>query len=92
MKGTPFSVACSPVCTMGQVALMIFSDPFSAACVKRGARPASPRVTALVSISRTHPAPISMSAHSPSTGTPTSFRSRASRRTSARTTSIATSE
>ena len=90
--GTPFSVACSPVWIIGQVASMTLIAFLSAASVKRGASPASPSVTALVSTSRTQPAPIRMSAQRPSTGTPISFRSFAPRRTSARTTAIATGE
>ena len=74
MKGTPFSLACSAVCTAGQVASRTLISPFSTASVKRGARPASPSDTALDSTSATHPAPISMSAHMPSTGTPSSLR------------------
>jgi hypothetical protein len=92
MNGTPFSAACKPPCTSGQVASLIFNVPDSAASVKRGASPASPSETALVSISQTQPAPIKRSAHIPSCGTPSSRRLRALRRTSARTASIATSE
>ena len=55
-----------------QVASRTTISPFSAASLKRGARPASPSETALDSTSRTQPAPISRSA--PSTGTPRSFR------------------
>src|ERR1051325_1304319 len=62
MKGTPFSVAWSAVWTAGQVASRTTISPFSAASVKRGARPASPSVTALVSISATQPAPMRRSA------------------------------
>jgi hypothetical protein len=92
MNGTPFSAACRPECTIGQVASTTRSRPCSTAAEKRGASPASPSETALVSTSRTQPAPISRSAQKPSTGTPSRRRSFASRRISARTTSIATSE
>ncbi len=92
MKGTPFSAACSAVWTAGQVASRTTISPLSAASVKRGASPASPRETALVSTSATQPAPISRSAHKPSCGTPSSLRFLAPRRTRARTTSMATSE
>jgi hypothetical protein len=92
MKGTPFSVACSAVWMAGQVASRTTISPFSAASVKRGASPASPSDTALVSTSATQPAPISRSALRPRTGTPRSFNPFALRRMSARTTSMATSE
>jgi hypothetical protein len=74
MNGTPFSVAWSAVWTAGQVASRTTISPFSAASVKRGASPASPSVTALVSISATQPAPMRRSAHNPSCGTPRSLQ------------------
>ena len=89
INGTPFSLACNAVCTAGQVASRTTISPFSAASLKRGARPASPSETALDSTSRTQPAPISRSAHMPSTGTPRSFRFFFFSRTRARTTAMA---
>ena len=85
MNGTPFSPACSAACTAGQVASITVSAPSATAAVNRGAIPASPSVTALVSTDATHPAPISTSVAKPLTGTPTSRNPRTRRRTSART-------
>src|SRR5688500_4958254 len=89
MNGTPFSLACSALCTAGQVASRTTISPFSTASVKRGARPASPSDTALDSTSATQPAPISRSAHMPSTGTPRSRRYFFFWKMSARTPAIA---
>ena len=61
MKGTPFSAACSMVCIAGQVASVTVRVPAASAAVKRGAMPASPRVTPLVWMEATQPAPISRS-------------------------------
>src|SRR5258708_17121061 len=68
MKGTPFCAAIRPVSMAGQVASMMRIACDLMARVNDGAPPASPRLTALVSMVETRPAPISMSTCKPPTG------------------------
>jgi len=74
MNGTPFCAASRPARTAGQVESESLKLPARTAAEKRGARPASPSETALVSIAATTPAPIRRSACIPLVGTQTSFR------------------
>ncbi len=83
MNGTPFSAAWSMVWIAGHVASRTKMRPSRTAAVKRGAKPASPSDTALVSTSATQPAPINRSVAKPETGTPSSRSARAPRRTRA---------
>jgi len=69
MKGTPFSLACRAECTAGQVVSRMAMVPERTASEKRGAGPASPRLTAAASMTFTQPAPISRSAARPPMGT-----------------------
>ena len=75
-NGAPFCAAIRPAWTAGHVASMTLRLPAFTAALKRGAPPASPRLTALVSTSATQPAPISISTCRPPVGTQTSRRSR----------------
>src|SRR5687768_12660250 len=59
-EGDAFCAAIRPVSMAGQVASMIRIDRVLMARVNDGAPPASPRLTALVSMVETRPAPISM--------------------------------
>jgi len=92
MNGTPFSAACSPAWIAGQVESRSVMRPFLTASVKRGAKPYSPSVMAAASTLPTQPAPISMSAWKPAWGTAIRRRSRAPRRTRARTAAMAQPE
>ena len=64
-NGAPFSAACNCVRMAGQVPSKTFNVPALTAAVKRGAKPYSPIVTAAVSTTETHPAPINKSACRP---------------------------
>ena len=74
MNGTPFWPATRPASSAGQVASIRRNAPARTPSEKRGAPPASPSVTALVSIDPTSPSPISMSAWMPLMGTQTRWR------------------
>ena len=73
-KGTPFCAAIRPECTAGQVASIRRNAPARTPSMNRGAPPASPSVTALVSSMPTRPSPISMSPCMPVIGTQTRCR------------------
>ena len=74
----------------GQVESSMAREPVSTALVKRGARPASPRLTAAASRVFTAPAPISRSAARPLMGTASRCRSLTPRRMSALTMAMGT--
>src|SRR6218665_476482 len=89
-KGAPFWAAVRPAWTAGQVLSSSSIAPSDTARLKQGAPPASPRLTALVSMVRTRPAPISMSTCMPPVGTQTRQRSRGAQRISGSVTAMAT--
>ena len=74
MNGTPFWPATRPASKAGQVASITLNAPERTPSEKRGAPPASPRVTALVSTDPIRPSPISISAWMPLMGTQTRCR------------------
>ena len=61
-NGTPFSAACRPAWSTGQVESRTSIAPALTAATKRGAGPCSPSVTAALSTLATQPAPIRRSA------------------------------
>ena len=91
-NGIPFSAACRPAWTAGQVESRIAIEPARIAALKRGASPASPSETAAASTLATRPAPIRTSACSPEVGTASSRRPPVPARSSSRVASIATPE
>ncbi len=90
MNGTPFSDACKAVWMAGQVVSRTGNAPVSTATVKRGAGPASPRLTAAASRLATAPAPINKSVAMPPIGTASIFNSLMPPRIMARTRAMGT--